>query len=73
MLPGAQSITWIKVERPTFDLAGVVLGSLGIAGICAVLAVVLGVVLGVAFILRRRRHPASWASEGLHLLDLRRP
>ena len=35
-------IIWVKVERPTFDLVGVVLGSLGLAGILAVAAAILG-------------------------------
>ena len=28
-------ITWVKVEKPTFDLVGVVLGSFQLAGITA--------------------------------------
>jgi hypothetical protein len=56
-----QGITWIKVERPKFDLVGVVLSSLGLAGLCAVLALGLGVVLGVVLILRSRRTTASGA------------
>jgi hypothetical protein len=65
---------WVTVERPTFDLVGVVLSSLGIAGICAAAALVLGIVLGVSFVLRRRRRPpASYAQTGLVLLDARRP
>ena len=35
--------------------SGVVLSSLGLAGICAVVALVLGIALGVVFIVRRRR------------------
>jgi len=69
----AQSVTWVKVQKPTFDLVGVVLTSLGLAGVCAAIALACGIALGVGFILRRRRvPPRSWADEGLHLLEARR-
>jgi hypothetical protein len=55
----AQSVTWIKVPKPTFDLVGVVLGSFALAGVCVLVAIVLGSVLGLGFILRRRRVPSS--------------
>ena len=65
---------FVRVERPTFDLVGVVLSSLGIAGICAATALVLGITLGVSVILRRRKHPPiSFAETGLVLLEARRP
>lgn len=65
---------YVKVERPTFDLIGVVRSSFGIAGICAAGALLLGIALGVAVILRRRRHPPeSIAEHGLQLLEARRP
>ena len=65
---------FVRVERPVFDLVGVVLSSLGIAGICAATALVLGIALGVSRILRRRRHPPmSFAETGLVLLEARRP
>jgi hypothetical protein len=74
LLRHAQGITWIQVQKPTFDLVGVVLYSLGLAGICAAVAAVLGIALGVGFILRARRHPPEPISErGLHLLEARRP
>jgi hypothetical protein len=69
-----QNVTWVKVEPPTFDLVGVVLGALGFAGFCALVALFLGISFGVAIILRRQRVPArSRADEGLHLLEARRP
>ena len=65
---------FVRVERPTFDLVGVVLSSLGIAGICAATALVLGIALGVSVILRRKKHPPmSFAETGLVLLEARRP
>lgn len=50
------AVIWVPVQKPTFDLVGVVLSSLGLAGICAAVALVLGTVLGVFFIQRARRH-----------------
>jgi ABC-type spermidine/putrescine transport system permease subunit II len=70
LLLAVESVTWIKVQKPTFDLVGVVLSSFGIAGICAAVALAFGILLGIAFILRgRRAPPASWADDGLHLLN----
>ena len=67
-LLAAQSITWIKVQKPTFDLVGVVLGSFALAGVCLLVALALGGILGFGFILRRRRQPTrSWADDGLKL------
>jgi hypothetical protein len=70
----AENITWIKVPKPTFDLTGVVLYSLGLAGLCALVALTLGAVLGLVFIARRRRHPVdSWSDRSFQLLEARRP
>jgi hypothetical protein len=69
----AQTI-WIKVEKPTFDLVGVIVSSLTIAGLCALTALVLGVTIGISIIVHRRRHPRpSFADASLQLLDARRP
>jgi hypothetical protein len=73
-LLAAPQVTWIKVEKPVFDLVGVVIYSLGLAGICAIVALVLGGALGVAFIMRSRRRPAdSWSERSFQLLDVGRP
>jgi hypothetical protein len=73
-LLAAQTVTWIKVERPVFDLVGVVLYSLGLAGICALVALTLGLALGLVFIVRGRRRPSeTWADRSLQLLEPRRP
>lgn len=72
MLPllAEQAITWVKVDRPVFDLVGVVLSSLGLAGICAGVALGLGTALGIGFIVRRRREPRDFAERmSLHLLE----
>lgn len=63
-----ESVTWIKVEKPVFDLVGVVLSSLGLAFICAAVSFVLGLALGAWFVARRRRQALSWSEEiSLHL------
>jgi hypothetical protein len=49
------AVTWVKVEKPTFDLVGVVLGSFQLAGILLALALVLGLVFGGSLIFARRR------------------
>ena len=59
MLFLAPAVTWIKVEKPTFDLVGVVLGSFRLAGILLVVALVLGVIFGAALIISRRRPIAT--------------
>jgi ABC-type spermidine/putrescine transport system permease subunit II len=64
-------VTWIKVEKPSFDLVGVVLGSFRLAGILLVLALVLGLLLGAA-LLRSRRRPGPTPIEAVSLhLDTR--
>lgn len=55
MTPPPGPVTWIKVEKPVFDLVGVVLSSFKLAGLMAVLALVLGGLLGYGLILRHRR------------------
>ncbi len=66
MLTIGPAITWIKVEKPTLDLVGVVLGSFRLAGFLLVAALALGVVLGGALI-RARRRPAPMDEVSLHL------
>jgi hypothetical protein len=64
----AQAVTWIKVEKPSFDLVGVVLGSFRLAGFLLLAAIVLGLVLGAALILVRRRPvPPPSGGVSLHL------
>ena len=60
------------IEVPSYTLADVVLAAAGIAGVLALGAVILGLVLGVGFIgfrLRRQRQPSSDATDHqkLHL------
>lgn len=66
------AVTWIRVEKPTFDLVGVVLGSFRLAGTLLVVALVLGCVFGAALILSRRR-PAAGSPLDAVSLHLGRP
>lgn len=66
MLTIGPAITWIKVERPTFDLVGVVLGSFRLAGFLLLVAFALGVLSGIALI-RSRRRPLPLPMDGLSL------
>jgi len=60
-------IIWVKVEKPTFDLVGVVLGSLSLAGILAVTAAVLGSFFGLILIRRARPQVHVTDAVSLHL------
>jgi len=60
-------VTWIKVDKPSFDLVGVVLGSFRLAGILLVLALALGLLLGGALLRSRRRGATPIDSVSLHL------
>jgi hypothetical protein len=51
------AVTWIRVEKPTFDLVGVILSSLELTGFILAVALVLGILLGVRLI--RKRRPAG--------------
>ena len=67
-------VTWIKVQKPTFDLAGVILSSLTATALVAGVALVLGCLTGVSIILYRRKAPArSLADDCLHLLEGQKP
>ena len=70
-LQGVQEpvITWIKVERPTFDLVGLVLGSFKLTGILLAGALLFGVVIGAVLVLAQsRRNPAPPLDDvSLHL------
>ncbi len=64
-------VTWIKVEKPVFDLVGVVLGSFRLAGVLLMTALALGLLLGAA-LLRSRRRPGPTPIEAVSLkLDAR--
>jgi positive regulator of sigma E activity len=50
-------VTWIRVEKPVFDLAGILISSLGITGICVLVAVLLGGAWGAWLVRRNARRP----------------
>ena len=60
-------VTWIKVEKPRFDLVGVVLGSFRLAGFLLLLALGLGLLLGGALLRSRRRSATPIESVSLNL------
>ncbi len=66
ILLAVQGITWVKLEPPRLDVVGLILGSLGFTGAVALVALLLGVVVGLARIRRSRRHPDGlWNEHGL--------
>ena len=68
MLTVGPAVTWIKVEKPTFDLVGVVLGSFHLAGVLLLVAGALGILFGIALIRSRRRLlPPPLNEVSLHL------
>jgi ABC-type Fe3+ transport system permease subunit len=64
-----RAITWIKVDKPKFDLVGLVLNSAGATLFLALCALVLGVALGLVLI-RRRQRARRAASDQLIRLPL---
>ena len=50
-----ETITWVRVEKPVLDLVGIVLGSLGLAGLLAAGASVFGLLIGWVLIRRGER------------------
>jgi hypothetical protein len=52
-------ITWIKVEHPKLDIVGLILGAFSLTGALVLAAMLLGVLLGLTLIYRRRTEPAS--------------
>jgi hypothetical protein len=61
------SVIWIRLEKPTFDLIGVILSSLGITGICVGVALALGACWGFVLIRRGRRRAPLQAELALRL------
>ncbi len=68
--PTPQVITWIKVQKPSLDLIGLILGSLLATALLALVALLLGALGGLSLIRRRAR---SQAEPGSHLTRLNLP
>lgn len=68
-----QVVTWIHVPKPTLDLVGIVLGAFAVAGLAAVLALVLGTGMGLLLIARNRRREGRTDPARLGLLESSRP
>jgi hypothetical protein len=49
------AITWVKIERPFFDLGGVLIASLEIVGSLLIAALLLGGFFGLLLLWKRRR------------------
>lgn len=60
-------ITWVKVEKPTFDLVGVILSSFKLAGFMLVGAVIVGVAIGTVLVLAKRRRGDTAPLEDISL------
>jgi hypothetical protein len=54
--PLREVVTWVRVERPVFDLVGVLVSSLTLTVIMVGIGLVLGAGLGGLLILRSRRN-----------------
>jgi ABC-type spermidine/putrescine transport system permease subunit II len=63
----AESVTWIKVEHPSFDLADVLISSLQITGGLLVIALALGTLFGLTLLWRRRKQRSSLEPVSLRL------
>ena len=61
------AVTWVKVQKPVFDLTGVVLGSFQLAFALLVLALTLGLLLGAALVRRRRARASPLDAVSLNL------
>jgi hypothetical protein len=51
-------VTWVKVEKPSFDLVGVILSSFRLVGLLLLLALLFGGLVGILFVALRRRRGA---------------
>lgn len=67
------AVTWIKVDKPTLDLVGLILSSLKLTGLLFLGALSLGVLLGLSLILRRRARPPRTSLEAFSLRPEARP
>jgi hypothetical protein len=53
-----EQVTWVKVDPPTLDLVGLVLGAFSLAGVLVGIAFGLGILFGLLRILHARSRSA---------------
>lgn len=70
-VPAGADVVWVKIDKPVFDLWGVLVSSLTFTGLLAAGALLLGGLLAAAYI-RRGRHFGSEPQTSLSL-DLHTP
>lgn len=68
MLRVTQTILWVRLERDTFDLAGILISTLQMAVIGIALSLFLGGIWG-ALVIARRRREGDWHPTGHLGLD----
>ena len=68
MLRATQTILWVRLERESFDLAGILISTFQIAAIGIALSLLLGGLWGALLIARRRRE-GDWHPTGHLDLD----
>lgn len=61
-------VTWVPIEKETFDFVGVLVSSLSLTAICIVFATFCGSILGMAWIIRSRRERRSTQEDLVSIL-----
>ena len=64
--PG-ETITWIRIERPKLALGEIIVGSFALAGVLALVAILIGMVIG--HLRSKRRQPVGTGGLGLNKPD----
>ena len=62
-------VTWVHVQKPSFDVVGLLVGSFELAGIFALVALSIGAALGLSFILRSRARPHRLPGDDVSIRD----
>ncbi len=65
--PPPEIVTWIKVEKPVFDLFGVFVSSLTFTSLLVLFSLLCGTAFGLLRIRRFHRSPPAEADLHLHL------
>jgi hypothetical protein len=62
-------VTWVRFQKPVFDLVGLIVGSLELTGVFAIVAFTLGCTLGIGFILHKRSRPHRLPGDDVSVLS----